>query len=87
MEPHRTLRYPSNHWLLVLEELLRSDLLRGTALARTLVVLGWIRQSRMPLKLADSLAHQAVALFIEAGDESGEADARQWLGQYASNGR
>ena len=81
-EWRRTGRYDTQQSLaLVLEELLRSNLLSGSALARTLVVLGWIRESRMPLTLADSLAHQAVALFVEAGDEYGEADAREWLGR------
>jgi tetratricopeptide (TPR) repeat protein len=78
----RTGRYDTQQTLaLDLEELLRSNLLSGSALARTLVVLGWIRESRMPLTLADSLAHQAIALFVEAGDEYGEADAREWLGR------
>ena len=81
-EWRRNGRYETQQSLaLVLEELLRSDLISGGALARTLVVLGWIRQSRMPLTLADSLARQAVALFVEAGDEYGEADARDWLGR------
>ena len=66
---------------LLLEELLHSKLISGGLLARTLVVLGWIRESRILLTHADSLARQAVALFVDAGDKSGEADAREWLGR------
>jgi len=65
---------------LVLEELLESKLLKGVNLARTLVVRGWIRGSRLPLSQADAQARQAIALFIEAGDDYGEADAHDWLG-------
>jgi tetratricopeptide (TPR) repeat protein len=65
---------------LVLEELRRGDSLRGTALARTLVILFEIRRGAMPSALAHEFAQQAVTLFAQAGDEPGEADARQVLG-------
>ena len=45
------------------------------------MILGWIRESRMPLTQANSMARQAITLLVEGGDEYGEADAREWLGR------
>ncbi|MCQ8130934.1 hypothetical protein, partial [Methylomonas rivi] len=74
-------RYNAQQTLaLVLEELVDGKLLEGAVLARTLVVNGWIRGSRMSATLTETLARQAVELFSQAKDEYGEADARDWLG-------
>lgn len=74
-------RYDAQHALaLVLEELLQSNLMNSVNLARTMVVRGWILGRRMSLLQADAQARQAIYLFVEAGDEYGEAEARKWLG-------
>lgn len=66
---------------LLLEELLNNNLLKGLALARCMVVRGWIRGTRLSTTLTDKQARQSLALFIKAGDEYGQADSRQWLGR------
>ncbi len=75
-------RYDAHQALaLVLRELLDAGLLDGVALARTLVVNGWIRESRLSVTTAEQMARTAVQLFMQVGDEYGEADAREWLGR------
>ena len=66
--------------VLVLEELINSQLLDGVILARTLIVRASIRGSRIATSLAKKQARQALTLFQQAGDEEGAADAYQWLG-------
>ncbi len=65
---------------LALEELLAGDWLQGIARARALECVGRIRGGRLPLKQAESMAREAITLFVAASDLQGEVDARQLLG-------
>ncbi len=80
-EWHRTGRFgPLQTLALALDELLAGQWLQGVARARALVCVGWIRGGRLPLKQTESMAREAIALFVAANEPQGEADARQLLG-------
>lgn len=81
LEWNRTGNYEAHQTLaLALEELIQKNLLQGVAMARSLVVLGWIKGSRISTCNAKSMAELAISLFKNEEDEFGEVDARQWLG-------
>jgi tetratricopeptide (TPR) repeat protein len=63
-----------------LDELLRASVLAGSAHARALVSLGWIRSGRLPLRQAAAMAREAITLFDAAADAQGQIDARDQLG-------
>jgi tetratricopeptide (TPR) repeat protein len=65
----------------ILEELIQEGLLEGSLLARTLIVFCWIRGSRFPIGKINEYARQALTLFKESQNHSGEADAHDLLGQ------
>jgi len=65
---------------LALDELLAGQWLQGVARARALECVGRIRGGRLPLKQTESMAREAIALFVAANESQGEVDARQLLG-------
>ncbi|MEI7866544.1 MAG: hypothetical protein WCI11_01530 [Candidatus Methylumidiphilus sp.] len=80
-EWHRAGRFgPLQTLALALDELLAGEWLQGVARARALVCVGLIRSGRLPLKQAESMAREAITLFVAANESQGEVDARQLLG-------
>ncbi len=63
-----------------LDELIRTGQLAPPARARSLLCLGWIRQSTLLLRKAEELAHEALVLFQQLQHEPGQADAHDQLG-------
>jgi tetratricopeptide (TPR) repeat protein len=63
-----------------LGELILADQLTPSARARSLVCFGLIRSGMLPLRKAKELSREALKLFHNLGHESGEADARNQLG-------
>jgi tetratricopeptide (TPR) repeat protein len=72
----------------VLDELIRTDLLVPRARARSLVCLGWIKRGWLSLQKTQDMATEASILFRDLREPAGEADARDQLGDvYLAQGR
>jgi tetratricopeptide (TPR) repeat protein len=65
---------------MALAELLRPGLLARPARARALLHFGLIRRDQLPVLEAEALAREAVTIFHELSNATGEVDARDLLG-------